>query len=456
MYLLFILLMNLGLAQESGQKALDLNECIEVAKNKNFDILLTKSNINAAGAGITNAFGNYLPSLRLNSGFNRTSFQTQRTIPVIDPITNQLVLDPVTGLPQTTLSWEFVDAQTYNLGLNANYTIFDGFNREANYNQAQMNFDRAILNTEQTINDVVLNVYRNYIDVVNKYQIVKIRKQNIEEGKKLLERIKAQFEAGVSQKGDLYAQEAELGNREIALVQAENDLAIAKANLQNVMGLDPNLDLEYVETSLPTDINTDDLEKFKKEIGSLNEIIEVAKENRADYESVNLQMGVAEEGIARAQSNYFPTVSASAGWNWANQEINNFDRNGRINFGLSLSMPIFQNYAIHNNVQQNKLQYEQTKNQFLKFEQDLKTVLKTSYLRLIAAEKQLEITTKTLRSAELNYESARERYEIGATNVVELTAANTQLITTKINRINSIYNYVLAQKELLYGIGKLN
>lgn len=456
MYFLLIFFFSFLHSQQSGQKALDLQECIQIAKNQNFDILLTQSNINAAGAGLTNAFGNYLPSIRMNSGFNRTSFQTQRTIPVLDPVTNQLVLDPVTGLPQTTLAWEFVDAQTYNLGLNANYTIFDGFNREANYNQAQKNLDRAILNTEQTVNDVVLNVYRNYIDVVNKYQIVKIRKQNIEEGKKLLERINAQFEAGSSQKGDVYAQEAELGNREIGLVQAENDLAIAKANLQNIMGLDPNADYEFIESSLPSTIEDDEINNFRKEIGSLDAIVQQAKENRADFESVNLSMEVAQEGIDRARSNYFPTVAASAGWNWANQEITDFDRNGRINFGLSLSMPIFQNFSINNNVQQNKLQYEQSRNQFMKFEQDLKTTLKTSYLNLQAAEKQLEITEKTLKSAELNYLSTKERFELGVANIVELTAANTQFITTKINRVNSIYNYVLAQKELLYGIGKLN
>lgn len=455
MLFILILFLNLGFSQVSDNKTLSIVDCIDIAKRQNFDVKLTKSDINAAGANLTNAFGNYLPNIRMNSGFSRSSFQTQRTIPVIDPVTNQVAIDPATGFPQTRLAWEFVDAQTYNLGVNANYTIFDGFDRESNYSQATKRLESTILNTEQTTNDVILDVYRGYIDVINKYQIVKLRKQNLQEGKQVLERINAQFEAGATQKGDVYAQEAELGNREIALVQAENDLAIAKANLLGVMGLDPNEEIEFEEAALPNNITDDEMLNFRKNVGSLDAIIEEAKQNRADYEAVNLQMEIAEEGITRAKSNYFPTVSANAGWNWANQEITDFDRNGRLNFGVSLSMPIFQNFSINNSVQQNKLQYDQNRTQFLKFEQSMKTQLKTIYLNLQAAEKQMEITNKTVRSSELNYESTKERFELGVANIVELTAANTQYISTQINRINSVYNYVLAQKELLYGIGKL-
>jgi len=455
MLFLLILFANLSFSQVADNKALSLEDCINIAKKQNFDIILTKSNINAASANLTNAFGNYLPSIRLNSGFSQSSFQTQRSTPVIDPTTNQIAIDPVTGFPKTQLSWEFVDASTYNLGFNANYTIFDGFSREANYNQASKRLDASFLDTEQTISNVILDVYRNYIDVVNKYQVVKIRKQNLQEGKKLLERINAQFEAGATQKGDVYAQEAELGNREIALIQSENDLAIAKANLFNVMGLDPNSEGEFLESSLPSNIEDVELKAFMQELGSLDNIIEEAKKNRADYESVNLQLEMSEEGINRAKGSYYPTVSANAGWNWANQEISNFNRNGRINFGLSLNMPIFQNFSINNQVQQSTLQFEQTRNQLLKFEQSLKTQLKTSFLNLQAAEKQLEITNRTLKSSELNYQSTKERFELGVANIVELTAANTQYISTQINRINSVYNYVLAQKELLYGIGNL-
>jgi outer membrane protein len=455
--MLFLLLFFSSLfSQVSDEKTLSLDDCIDIAKRQNFDIKLTKSELNAAGANLTNAFGNYLPTIRLNSGFSRTSFQTQRTLPLLDPVTNQIVTDPVTGMPQTRLAWEFVDAQTYNMGLNANYTIFDGFNRESNYSQATKNLDATILNTEQTISDVILEVYRGYIDVINKTQIVKLRKQNLQEGKKVLDRINAQFEAGTTQKGDVYAQEAELGNREIALIQSENDLAVSKANLLSVMGLDPNEEYEFIESSLPTAVNDDEMLNFRKEIGSLDVILEEAKQNRADYEAVSLRLQISEEGITRAKSNYFPTVSANAGWNWANQEIANFDKNGRLNFGVSMNMPIFQNFSINNNVQQSRLQYEQNRTQLMKFEQNLKTQLKTIYLNLQAAEKQLDITNRTVKSSELNYQSTKERFEIGVANIVELTAANTQYITTQINRINSVYNYVLAQKELLYGIGKLD
>ena len=71
------------------------------------------------------------------------------------------------------------------------------------------------------------------------------------------------------------------------------------------------------------------------------------------------------------------------------------------------------------------------------------------------AEKQLEITKKTLRSAKQNYESTKERYTIGAANITEFLIASNQYVTSRLNSVTAVYNYFRVQKELLAAIGKL-
>ena len=56
----------------------------------------------------------------------------------------------------------------------------------------------------------------------------------------------------------------------------------------------------------------------------------------------------------------------------------------------------------------------------------------------------------------MNYQIYNERFNIGSSNINEYYDANTRYITAQINRINAIYSYYLAQKEVQFAIGKLN
>ena len=76
-------------------------------------------------------------------------------------------------------------------------------------------------------------------------------------------------------------------------------------------------------------------------------------------------------------------------------------------------------------------------------------------LNLESAEKQLDLTINTQKSAELNYESFSEKLKVGTASITDYQNANNQLITARINRVNAIYTYFQAQKEVLYAIGKL-
>ncbi len=75
-------------------------------------------------------------------------------------------------------------------------------------------------------------------------------------------------------------------------------------------------------------------------------------------------------------------------------------------------------------------------------------------MNLDAAEKQLDISNRALKSAQESYDSFNERFKVGASGITDYLTANNQLITAQINRINAVYGYLLAQKEILFAIGK--
>ncbi|MGA2296098.1 MAG: TolC family protein [FCB group bacterium] len=439
--IIFILAFAYSYAQIKNEpRIFTLNECIDIALKNNYDIQLAYSQLNVNSADITNAFGQFLPTLAYNLGYNRQLNAQGASVINVGGIN--------IPIPAT-------NPNSYNMNAYASYTIFNGFNKSANYKRAQESYEAQELTIQQTQINVKLSVLRQYIDIIKKSEIVKIRQENIELGKQLLDRIQAQYDAGTISITNLYAQEADLGNREYELVISENDVNVAKTVLLNTMGLSTDIQAEFSESSLPAKIEDDEITKFRLNIGGQSNAVNTAFLNRQDYAASKSNISAAEANVTYSESGYYPSLSASGGYTWSNYQFTDFSANARTFIGLSLSIPIFDNFNTNFRIQSSKVQLKQREIESAQLEQTIKTSVQTALLNLESAEKQLDLTKKTQSYAELNYESFSEKFKVGTAGITDYQNANNQLITSKINRINAIYTYFQAQKEVLYTIGKL-
>lgn len=431
----FIIFISTSLYSQS--QIYTLRDCIEIATNRNWDVINSATQIRSANADLTNAFGNYLPSINFFGTYER----------VLNPDQSRIGPFGIVIPAQ--------EPNIYSMSAVSSLTIFDGFAREANYRRAENTLDAAMKNNDFTVESIKLQVYRNYIDVVRNIQVLTVRREDIVLGNQELERIKAQYEAGVVPTDAVYAQEADLGNREIELINAENNLDIAKANLLSVMGLDPAMQAEFDQSSIPAEVNEDNLERFRREIGSINSAVKSALENRKDIEVRDHQIESAKSSLLAAKGSYSPNVDAAGGWTWSNSSFDEFDEQARSYVRVNLTVPVFNNFSINNQIQSAKVQLMQREIEKEQLQQNIRTQIRTALLNLNASEKQIDVAEKTVKSANQNYNSTRERFQVGAANITDLTTANNQLINARINQINSIYNYLLARNELLFAIGKL-
>lgn len=416
-------------SQISSKKVYGLREVLNITLQNNFDLKLNRASIEYSEVDLKNAFGQYLPNISMSSSYSR---QLNNPNEIADELLNQ-----------------------YSARIGANLVLFDGFGREANYTRAQKTLQSAKINLDFQMQYVFLDAYNAYINVVRAYQIVRTRKENVELGQAELERIHARFEAGVLPATAVYAQEADLGNRTLELVSAENDLNIAKAQLLTIMGLTPDMEVEFKIDDLPSDISEDEIKAFRNKIGNMNDAVSLALQQRLDWKSAKLRLDATKESLEMAKSNYYPQLSANSYWSWLNTSLKGFDRSNYY-FGLSLSVPIFNNFSTDLRVQSGKFELDQRQIELLKLEQQIRKSVQVAYLNLQAAEKQIDIARKTVLSARENYNSTQERLNVGVATFNDLIHANTQLITAQINQINSIYNYVKARNELLFAIGALS
>lgn len=436
---LFLVALGAEAQDKSGQdRVFSLEDCLKIAADNNTSIRFSKANISVADADLTSAFGDFLPSLNYYMGFQRQLNETNTR-----------------NLDGTIITIPVTEPNSFTMAATANFLVFGGFARGANYSRAENNYESTLRDVEFTEKQVFFTVYDNYIDVIANRQIVKIREENLKTGQKELEKLRAEYEAGTKNIGEVYAQEANVGTRELELVRAENTLELSKATLLTTMGLRADYDAEFMESSLPNEITDERIQLFRDEIGTIEQLMTKALESRLDYKANEYRIKAAEDGVTVAQSSYYPRLTASGGWSWANSRFENIGELGRSYVGLSLSVPIFQNFNTQYQVESAKATVLQQEIAKIDNEQKIRSDLIKSYTILEAAEKELDITQRALKSAELNYESAKERYQVGVYNITDLFSANYQLTDARINRVNAVYNYYLAQKQVLFTIGNL-
>lgn len=438
--LFFFSFFDLFSQHKATTRIFSLNECLTIAKTNNPQIKIVESQISTAGAEITSAFGNFLPSASFSMGYTRQ----------LNVESGQKI-----NIGGQTIVVGRIEPNSYNMNLSFSYNIFDGLAREAQYSSAKSNLNFVYSRYSQTLKDVEINVYRSYINVLRSKKILEARKQDVEVSRKEFERIFARYQSGVVPYSNVLTQEAEIANKEILVIQAENELKNAKALLLISMGLNPDIDIDVDEKDVDVNFDEKEIKRFREELGTFESLVKIALEKRYDVDAIEQQINASRANLTIARSGYFPTLSAFGGWSWANNEFKNFSDLGRSFIGLGLRIPIFENFKSNYQIELAKSQLLQLEMQRFQLEQNIRSQIIQAINNLEAAEKQLFAAQKSIESAQKNYESAKERYNVGAIGIVDLIFANNLLINSKINHINSLYNYFLARKELLYSIGSL-
>ncbi|MBL8000044.1 MAG: TolC family protein, partial [Candidatus Kapabacteria bacterium] len=424
-----------------GNKLYTLDDCLKIAADANLDIQNAALAFNSQATQVTVAFGQFLPSVTANMGYNRQlNVEGGRTINV--------------GGQIFTIGG--VQPNSYNMSAVASYNIFNGFGREANYNRAHHELDAAEYTLQRTRQQISYQIRSQFLAVLRSMQVVNIRKENIELGKKEVERMKALNEAGRVPIGNVYTQEADLGSRELDAVNAENQLNQAKTQLLATLAQPPDQRAEFMQSSFSAQLSDDVPIDFRREIGSYGAAVQRAMAKRMDALSTNARIEAAQSNVTAARSNYMPTLNANGGWSWSNTEFDRFSENGRYFVGFNLSVPILDNYNASSQVQQAGIQLQQREIDRQQQELRIKTEVQTAFLNLDATEKQLEITQRALKSADQNFKSATERLAAGAATVIDYITANTQLVNAKINRVNAVYSYYDAQLQLRLATGVLS
>lgn len=432
--MIFLLSMN-----ARAQKSLTLNDAVKIALQKNTTLAKNVVSLGTNESNLRAAYGQLLPSLGASGGWRWDRSEGPEG----------------TYVQGGTLVYRSgnQESRTFTAGASTQWTLFDGLANFATISQRKNDLEAARMALERVKQDIVFNTIANYYLVLNSKQVLKVREDDLAYNQKNLEIITERNKLGAVTLADVYAQQVNVGNSELALIQAKNDLDTYQSQLLTYLGLDV---LAEVNVSDPIETDTTKVlesEQFLKQYDNIKATVNEALNNRLDYKSAQYRLESAYNGVTVAKGDYFPRLTNNNSFGSTSGSLSELFKSRGYSVGLSLSFPIFSGWTTENNVEYAKVQAKTSEITLTELERQIKIDLKKTYLDFQAAKKRLDVSAKNVLSAQQNRQIEQEKYSIGSGTFVNLLLASSNYTLALQTNINNRFDFYRLKSQLEYYLG---
>jgi len=429
-----------------GSTELSLDEAIRIALDKNYDARSSQLLLQSAEVSQDRAKANLLPSLAASSTYGLTK--------PLDDRTSTLVVDSNAIVIGSNSA-----SQSHSYSLGGTFNLYSGGGDAANIRSAGYAVDAAKYGLKWARQNVAFGVTSAYIDALRTKELLNASEKTLGESKAQLERVRGLHEAGSIAIGQVYQQEALVGQQELESINAQNQYDNARTDLFFLLNL-PQDALRYDVTVRGIDTSVTTIKSRTPTVSITDAAIADILSRREDFLSTRSSILASESAIDVTRSALLPqvdlTYSIGGGAGSKAFEFDRFMYQNDLEGGLSFRWSLFDRSQTHLSAELQELNVQIDKIRLEQDEQSFRTEIVKANNTLRSAERAVEASERALRAAEESTRLATERVRVGAGIQVDVIVAQSQLQTARTNRVNAIYNYVFAQKQLEYLLGRWN
>jgi len=402
-----------ALAQAQERKTLD--ECIEIALRQQPTLKAAAATVVAARERVWQTASAYLPQLAAN-------YEAKR---------RQQSSSSATG---GTGGGKAETFPFYSTGVTLAQVLFD-FGQILEFTHAAQASAEAVAADAETQHDaVVFNVRQAYFALLQAYRLRDVAEETVTQNQKHLELAEGRHDVGLAPRFDVTNAQVQVATAELNRVTARNNVSLARETLRYAMGLMGPLEFDIV----------DSLEQPRIEVGDA-EALDLAYANRPELKSAAAQVRAAIERIKGIEKDYLPKLTSNnditfSGRSYPLQE--NWD------VGAAVNLSIFNGGLTTAQVGEAKAVLANLRATEDATRQNVTLEVRTALFNVREAVESIVVADKGLQQARENISLATGRYTTGVGNIIELTDAQTSLVTAEASRVQALVSYRTALATL--------
>ena len=411
--------------------SLTLKQCIEKALKNNPSIGYKNWRIKEVDAQRNITASQRWPSFRGVGSYYRYS-DTQRLAPPRRLEYPLIFTDDV-------LSWNLV----------MNMPIFTGGRIINEIDAAELLQQSAEYNLVYTRQELVFDVTSVYFSILKQHKIIESLDFSRTTLEKHLKRIEELMEAKKAARLDKLRIEVRLANIIQKIEQGKNIIAIQNRSLANLMGI------KEIDFTIPSQGEL----KFTELEIDLEESLNKAYANRADYQATQKDVEAQIKNVRATQAAYWPSIFLYGSYG-AKQAVGSFIKPGGVDgledigqLGLSLEIPFFESGKIRANVQENKAKLGLLKERQRELELRIQFEVESAVFNLISAKKRILAIEKAIEQANESLRIEIEKYNLGKGSITDILDVESALLEIQTSYYIALadYNIFIAQLHFVQG-----
>lgn len=397
---------------------LNLQKALEWGLEKNFGLKIAKLQAQKTENQRKEAIGALLPNLNGEAALNWTSN------------------DSLQGSGSSNV-------YSQNLGLRANWTLFDGFGMFYNLSASKKGLDLSRLSYQIEIENTTVQIIQLYMGVVVKYQFYQAALKQWEVSKNRLDRTLSRRELGGASSRELLSAQVALNTDLSQKLSRELDYQLARRNLNLALG-----------RSSESGFSLDSILKVPQSPRyTLEEYLKKTKTQGKQLERQKLLDRIESLRASMAASALWPKLQLRGGLDWRTQgqtsdvwlsQPDIFQQQ----VGATLTLPLFNNFSTITKTQNARLE---AKAQELRTDELLLNLESLVIHQWETLQNRLQIISfekETVQLAEKNLTVLEEQYKLGAVTNLELREGQTQLLDAKNRLTLAEYEAITSYIEL--------
>ena len=325
------------------------------------------------------------------------------------------------------------------------WTLFDSGANWLNLARAKKLEEASGQQVERNDQELIARVVSAYYGVLLADRQVQVADESLKASQSVLDLTSDKQKAGLVVDSDLLSAQVDRGERQQELIRARNNAALARAQLNNELGV--AFGTAY---TLPQKLNERALP-----VVSLDELETSAIDKRPDLQRLRLEQEAQQKGVSVAKARFGPRLNGFISWEADQRHFASMGGNNVMG-GVELQIDVFQGGAKAANVAMQKAYADKIAALRAAAENGVKLEVQKAFLDWDANRQQLDVARTSVDQAKESLRISLNRYEAGLVTITELLRAEEASRRAETDYWQAVYRVQTSYAAVELAAGTLN